>query len=146
LSLAGCHASSPAPSALFQSIYADYLHGNLDIAHTRAEQARKQFSAMGAGNTLAWAPKFRLLEAEILLKQVHYREVVELLTGDGVSIAPQGDLAIKRNVLCSLAHARLGQTEESDRELREARRLAESAHSALIADVLRASWRAIPVI
>jgi CHAT domain-containing protein len=64
--------------------------------------------------------------------------VVALLTGDGVSIPPQGDLAIKQNVLCSLAHARLGQTEESGRELREARRLAESAHSALIADVLRA--------
>jgi CHAT domain-containing protein len=137
-SLAGCHASSPPPSALFQSIYADYLHGNLDIAQARAQQARKEFSAAGAGNTLAWASKFRLLEAEILLKQSQYANVIALLTGDGVSIALQGDLAIKRNVLCSLARARLGQTEESDRELREARRLAESAHSSLIAEVLRA--------
>jgi CHAT domain-containing protein len=134
----GCHASSPEPGTLFQSIYADYLHGNLDIAHTRAEQARKEFSAASAGNTRAWAPKFRLLEAEILLRQSHTQDMIALLTGDGVSIPPQGDLAIKRTLLFGLAHARLGQSEESDREMREARRLAETVHSALIADVLRA--------
>jgi CHAT domain-containing protein len=79
-----------------------------------------------------------LLEAEILLKQDHIKDVIALLKDDGVSVPLQGDLAIKGNVLCSLAHSRLGQSEESARELREARRLAESAHSALIADVLRA--------
>lgn len=138
-SLTGCHGtSSPEPITVFQSIYNDYLHGNMDVARARAEQARKQFSAADSGSTLAWGLKFRLLEAEILLKQGRRREVIALLTDDGVSIPLQGDLAIKQNVLCGLAHSRLGQTEESARELREARRLAESAHSALIADVLRA--------
>jgi CHAT domain-containing protein len=138
-SLTGCHAtSSPEPITLFQSIYNDYLHGNMDVARARAEQARKQFSAAGSGSPQPWGLKFRLLEAEILLKQGHLSDVIALLTDDGVSIAPQGDLAIKRKVLCGLAHWRLGQSEESARELRDARRLAESAHSALIADVLRA--------
>jgi len=82
--------------------------------------------------------KFRLLEAEILVKQLRSREVIALLTANGVSIPPQGDLAIKRNVLCGMAYWRLGQSEESARELRTARQLAESARSALIADVLRA--------
>jgi CHAT domain-containing protein len=134
----GCHAAGQEPSTLFQSIYADYLHGNLDTAHARAEQARREFSAADAANTGDWAPKFLLLEAEILLRQSHTREAITLLTGDGVAIPPQGDLAIKRDVLCGLAHARLGQSQESDRELHEARRLAETAHSELIADVLRA--------
>jgi len=136
-SLTGCRgASSPEPTALFQSIYTDYLHGNLDVAHARAQQARQQFSAASSGSGLVWGLKFRLLEADILLRQAHPGDVIALLTA--VSIPPQGDLAIKRNVLCGLAHWRLAQPEESGRELREARRLAEAAHSALIADVLRA--------
>jgi CHAT domain-containing protein len=138
-SLAGCHASSPEPSALFQSIHADYLHGNLDIAHSRAEQARREFSLATPGNDAqSWALKFRLLEAEILSRQSRPKDVVALLTANGTSIPAQGDLAIKRDVLGGLAHWRLGQVEESERELRDARRLAEAAHSALIADVLRA--------
>jgi CHAT domain-containing protein len=138
-SLTGCHATSiPEPIALFQSIYNDYLHGNMDVARTRAEQARKQFSAAGSGSPLVWGLKFRLLEAEILVRQLHSKEAIALLTASGVSVPPQGDFAIKRNVLCGMAYWRLGQSEESARELREARRLAESAHSTLIADVLRA--------
>ena len=123
---------------MFQSIYADYLHGGLDAAHSRAEAARKEFSTMGSRNNPAWELKFRLLDAEILLRQGHPKEVAALLAGDGESLPAEGDPAIKRNVLLGLAHSRIGNAEESDRELREARRLAESAHSALIGDVLRA--------
>ena len=107
------------------------------MAQSRADEARKQFSAGGSGNNPAWGVKFRLLDAEILLRQSHPKEAVALLTGEG-SFPTEGDLAIKRNVLRGLAHSRLGRPEESDQELREARRQAESTHSALIGDVLRA--------
>jgi CHAT domain-containing protein len=138
LSLWGCHESASAAGALFQSIYADYLHGNLDAAQVRAEEARKEFSARDSADNRAWGLKFRLLDAEIILRQNHPKEAVALLTGGDGSFPTEGDLAIKRNVLCGLAHSRLGLSQESDQELREARRLAESAHSALIGDVLRA--------
>jgi CHAT domain-containing protein len=82
--------------------------------------------------------KFRLLDAEILLRQGHTKEALALLTTDGESFPTEGDLAVKRNVLCGLAHSRLGRRQESDQELRDARRIAESTHSVLIADVLRA--------
>lgn len=138
-SLTGCHATStPEPAALFQSIYTDYVHGDVASAGARAQAARKQFSAAGAASAPAWGLKFRLLEAEILVKQLRSREAIALLTASDVSIPPQGDLAIKRNVLCGMAYWRLGQSQESARELHAARQLAESAHSALIADVLRA--------
>ena len=138
LSLWGCHESASPAGPLFQSIYADYLHGSLDAAQLRAEKARKEFSAGDSADNRAWGLKFRLLDAEILLRQSHPKEAVALLTGGDGPFPTQGDLAIKRDVLCGLAHFRLGQPQESDRELREARRLAESAHSALIGDVLRA--------
>jgi CHAT domain-containing protein/outer membrane protein assembly factor BamD (BamD/ComL family) len=137
-SLSGCNASRPEPGTLFQSIYTDYLHGNLDVAHTRAEQARKEFSTAGSGNSPPWGVKFRLLEAEILLRQSHAEEVIALLTHDNVAVPPQGDLAIKRNLLCAMAHSKLDQSELSHQELHAARQLAESGHSVLIADVLRA--------
>jgi CHAT domain-containing protein len=137
-SLSGCHPSGrPDPAVLFQSIYSDYLHGNLDAAKARAVKARAEFSTAGPAGDPAWELRFRLLEAEVLLRQNHPRDTLVLLTG-GVAFPPAGDLAIKRDVLCGLAHSRVAQPQQSDQELREARRLAESSHSALIGEVLRA--------
>jgi CHAT domain-containing protein len=139
LDLSGCRQSaSPEPGVLFESIYRDYLHGSLDVAEGRAEIARKELSTRGSGSTPDWELKFRLLQAEILLKQRHLDDALALLSGDGVSFPSMGDLAIKRLVLRSRVQHLLGRSEESDQELREARRLAESAHSALIGDVLQA--------
>lgn len=136
--LSGCHASANAdPDAIYQSVYSDYLHGSLDVARARAAKDRKEFSTGSSGSDPTWELKFRLLEAEILLKQRHLDDAIALLTG-GASFPAVGDLAIKRLVLLGWAHYILGRSQESDQELREARRLAESAHSALIGDVLQA--------
>lgn len=137
--LSGCHPSTASdPGILFQSIRDDYLHGNLDVAQTRADEALRLSRLKGSGNDTAWEMKFRLLDAEILLRQGHTKEALALLTANPESLPTVGDLAIKRNVLCGLAHFRLGRPQESDRELREARRQAEANHSALIGEVLRA--------
>src|ERR1700722_2363347 len=137
--LSGCHESADREAgALFQSIYDDYLHGTLDVAEARPEKARREFSREGPASAPAWELKFRLLEAEILLKQGHPKEVIALLAGDDESFPTRGDLAIKLKVLCAVAPSWLGQVKESEHELRDARRLAESVDSALIGDVLRA--------
>ena len=135
--LSGCHASTaPDPGSLFQSIYSDFLHGSLDAAQARAEKARREIGPGDSQGNRTWELKFRLLEAEILLKQRHVENAIALLT-DGVSFPASGDLAIKRNLLCGWAHHILRRPEVSEPELREARRLAESSHSSLIADVLQ---------
>jgi CHAT domain-containing protein len=130
-------ASSEDPAALYQSIRSDFVHGNLGVAHSRAQAARQGLSAASSAGDAAWALRFRLLEAEILLGERQQQEVIALLTNDP-SFPLQGDLAIKRNLLCSRAHDHLGRPQESDQELREARRLAELSHSALMGEVLRA--------
>ena len=91
----------------------------------KAEKARKDFSANGAD----WAMKFRLLEAEILTYQGRRPEVIALLNSPGVIYPTVGDLAIKRNLLCGLAHARLGQAQQADAELQEAQRLSDASNS-----------------
>ena len=101
------------------------------------ERAHLAFSTARFASDPTWSLKFRLLEAEILLGQNQHEEVIARLT-QGVSFPPAGDLTIKRILLCSRAHAHLGRSEESARELREARRLAELSRSPLLGDVLRA--------
>ena len=136
--MSGCHASaSPDPTAIYQSIYSDFVHGDLAVAELRAEKARKEFSIESSESNVTWELKFRLLEADILNKQSRWADVIALL-GSGVSFPSSGDLAIKRNLLCSPAHRYLKSFQESDQELREARRLAELDNSVLIGEVLRA--------
>jgi CHAT domain-containing protein len=132
--LTGCHSSATGdPATIFQDIHSDFLHGNLDFAQQKAEKARKDFSARGAD----WSMKFRLLEAEIRTYQGRRPDVLALLNSAGVSYPAAGDLAIKRNLLCGLAHARLGQSQQSNMELQEARRLSDASNSELNGEVLR---------
>jgi CHAT domain-containing protein len=123
---------------LFHSISADYLHGDLEVARTRAARARGDFTTGHPQSGSTWGLRFGLLEAEILLRQDKPRDALAILTGPGSSIPIQRDLVIKYNLLSGLAHDRLDNSQLGDQELREARRLAEGAHSTLIADVLRA--------
>ena len=135
--VSGCHKESD-PGALFQSISADYLHGDLELARKRAARARDEFSAGKSQPDTTWGLQFRLLEAEIALRQDQSKDAIAILTGPGSATPTQGDVAIKFNLLSGLARARLAHTPGDDQNLREARRLAEAEHSALIADVLRA--------
>jgi CHAT domain-containing protein len=138
LILAGCHPSSARPEALFQCAYTEYLHGNLEVAHAKAAQASNDFAAAGTDSALEWALKFRLLDAQVLLTQFRPKDVVALLGCDRAATPAQSDPAVKWHLLCGRAYSRLGEPGQSERELLAARQLAESTHSSLIAEVLRA--------
>ena len=130
----GCHSSKTAdPGAIWQSIHEDFLHGNLDIARQKADEARRDYSA---GNP-DWGMRFRLLEAEILVYQGRGPDVITLLNSPGVSYPVVGDDAIKRHLLCALAHSGLGQAQQADLELEQARRLSDASNSKLNGEVLR---------
>jgi CHAT domain-containing protein len=132
--LVGCHSSKTAdPAATWESIHEDFLHGNLDVARKKADDARRDYST---GNP-QWATRFRLLEAEILIYQGRNRDVITLLNSPGVSYPVVGDDAIKRDLLCALAHSGLGQAQQADLELQQARRLSNASNSKLNGEVLR---------
>jgi CHAT domain-containing protein len=128
--LTGCQPARPSPEALFDSVYTEYVHGNLEAAYTHAEQARK---GQPPG---PWLVKFQLLEADILVRRGQLDEVVRLLSCDGPPSSARDDATIKRRLLCGRAHARLEKPTESAQELQSAHQLAQLAHSPLIADVL----------
>jgi CHAT domain-containing protein len=136
--LTGCHSAGPDPSALLQAIAADFLHGDLEVAQHRAAIARKEFSDSQLRGGASWGLRFGLLEAEILLRQYRPGEALALLSEAGAPDPAQADLVIKRDVLLALAHSRLDQLARAEQELRQARELAESRHSTLMGDVLRA--------
>ena len=118
MTLAGCRSTAPVdPAAVYQNIRSDYLRGNLAVAQQNAEKALKAFSASDAD----WAIRFSLLDAEILSSQGRRPEAIALLNDPGVTYPASGDLAVKRALLCGLAHAKLGQDEHSDTELQKAK-------------------------
>ena len=123
----------PSPSVLYESIYADYVHGDLNTAEARAAQSAEKFSKVDAD----WARRFRLLQAEVLLRLSRTQEAMELLDALGTSLPAQGDVVIKFNLLSARANFRLKKPDIAARELGEARRLAEATHSRLMGELLR---------
>jgi CHAT domain-containing protein len=136
--LTGCHASArPDPATLYQSAYDDFLRGNLNAVQTKAAQARGDLPSEASRTGPNWELKFRLLQAEALLYQGEQQAVIALLN-DCTPFPSGGDPAIKQRLLCSRAHLHLGSREQSEQELRDARQLADSTHSRLVGEVLRA--------
>ena len=132
--LAGCRSSRIAdPATTWQSIHDDFLHGNLNVAQQKADKALRDYSTDNSD----WGTRFRLLEAEILIYQGRRPDVIALLNSPGVTYPVTGDAAIKRNLLCGLAHAGLGQEQQADLELHQARRLSDASNSQLNGEVLR---------
>jgi CHAT domain-containing protein/tetratricopeptide (TPR) repeat protein len=130
----GCRPKpTPDPTVTFKQISSDSLHGNLQVAYEKADEARQSYATSDAD----WSLRFRLLEAEVLIYQGRRSEAIGLLEAPGISYPTIGDNAIKRNVLCALGHATLGQGGQADQELSEAQRLADASHSKLIGEVLR---------
>jgi CHAT domain-containing protein len=123
----------PDPSALYQGIYDDYMHGNLDVAEARAARAYQDISKEDRD----WGWRFRLLQAEVCLRLSRTQDAMELLSGLGASPPDQSDIAIKFNLLSALANFRLEKPDVAARELREARRQAEATNSRLMGELLR---------
>ncbi len=140
--LPGCHAPAGTdPEVLFQNISSDFLQGNLELARARAEKARAAYAAgasRGRGGDRFQEARFRLLEADILLRQNDAKAALALLGCSGEPLPQSADLAVRQAWLCGLSHLRLGQPEQANQEVRDARRLAEAAGSTLIGEVLRA--------
>jgi CHAT domain-containing protein/tetratricopeptide (TPR) repeat protein len=135
--LAGCHRAGtvgPDPGTLYQSIGEAFLRGDLDGARARAERARH---ASSAGRDAYWEARFNLQEAQILLHQSRPADALDLMHQLPSPAGSRTDLAIRQAWLAGFAHFRLRKEEESDRELAEAHRLADSTRSSLLCEVLR---------
>ena len=141
--LAAAFSTAAAPptgaAAQFGSIHDDFVHGNLDVAFARAEAARLAILRASDTESLGWAQRFLLLEAEVLISQGKRTQAIDLLECPRTaSFAAAADLAIRRKLLCGLAHLRLNRLSESVAELREARRLTMSSDRRLMGEVLAA--------
>ena len=125
--------SDPDPASLYESVYADYLHGSLDTAEVRAGQAFQKYSKSDPN----WALRFQLMQAEVRLHQARTPDAMLILNSLGAAPAAQGDVAVKFHLLSAVANSRLHNSDIAVRELGEARRLAGSTHSHLMGEVLR---------
>jgi CHAT domain-containing protein len=134
VTFSGCRSfAHQNPAVVYQNIHKEFLHGNLSIAQHQVEIARKEFARRNPD----WDTKFRLLEAEVLTYQGASPDVAILLNCDNRAYPAVGDIEIKRKLLCSVAHARLGRLQGSDQELQEAQRLSAATNSSLQGEVLQ---------
>lgn len=125
--------SDPLPASLYESVYADYLHGSLVTAEARAAQAFQKYSKKDSG----WGLRFRLLQAEVQLHQSRTPDAMLILASLDIRPTAQSDVAVKFHLLSAVANSRLHNSDIAARELDQARRLAESTHSHLMGEVLR---------
>lgn len=133
-SITGCRAPRPVDTAArFEQIRADFHQGHLDAAQRAASAERLELLPRDP----EWSFKFCLLDAEILSSQGRSQDVVNALEDRSRTFSPGGDLAIKQEILLSLAHARLGQPQLASAELQKAQRLAGTAQSPLESEVAR---------
>jgi len=134
VSLWGCHHAKPDdPAAEYRRIWSEFLKGNLDVAQQASASERTKL----AGRDGEWTYRFCLLEAEILSFRGQSQDVVAVLDEGSKSFIPGGDYAIKRDILLSVAYARIGQPERSASELADAKHLSAETHSGLEGEVLR---------
>jgi len=84
-----------------------------------------------------WSYRFSLLEADIFQFQGRSQDVVDVLDLPTPAFTPRGDLVIQRDMLLSLADARLGRQQRSLEEMQAAESLSVATHSSLQGDVLR---------
>jgi CHAT domain-containing protein len=138
LAAIACAGAAVAPNvaAQFDSVYGDFLHGSLDVAYARADAARTALARESGGERSEWSQRFRLLEAEVLIYQAKRSRAIELLACSRVEASARTELAIRRKLLCGLAHLRLNRVTEAVAEVRDARRLAEASDPALLGEVL----------
>ena len=120
------------PQLVYEHARKTFIHGNLALSQREAEDGYQRFR----DSSPEWAWKFKTLEAEAILWQGMYPNVLTLLDFD---VSPSdGILMTKILALRAAAHARLGQFKEAEICLNEGDRLCKGSDDANCGDVIRA--------
>ena len=110
-----CCSRPPNPQVAFDDAQRTFQHGDL----IRAEQEAKHGYERFRHSDPEWAWRFRNLEAETLAWRGMYKNALELLASQPAQLTNQ-DLKIVRLAMEGVAHARLHDFGESEKDLREA--------------------------
>jgi CHAT domain-containing protein len=110
------------PEAVYSVIEKLIIHGDLEAAHQKAQQASANLGQQNA----EWAWKFRLLDARALLREGKNEEVLTMLSEALPSYLATTDIGLERVVLQAWAYTSLGRRDESNRTLQDAQRLANT--------------------
>jgi CHAT domain-containing protein len=134
LGVSGCArtALSRQPAALYQDAEQKFQHGDLAGAFNESDAAYKRFS----GRNEDWALRFRMLDAEVLVWRGLNRDALQLLDPELPAAFSTGDTAVRREILRGLAHSALQESDDADRYVDVAERLAQSNRSDLMGEVI----------
>lgn len=128
----GC-SRRDSPQASFQRAQQTLRHGDLIRAQDEAEQGYQSSLASGP----EWARKFRILEAEALLRRGMYPQVLVLLDAEPNSPDPR-DSVVEVLALKGAAHARLHQFAQAEQNLGQAEALCSALQEVACGEIYRA--------
>jgi CHAT domain-containing protein/tetratricopeptide (TPR) repeat protein len=127
----GC-SFSPSAESSFDHAYQVFLHGDLRQAQKEAERGCDRFQRSNP----EWAWKFRVLEAETLLRRGMSQEALAVLHIQ--SAASDKNLVVEMLAIEGIAYARLHSFPEADGSLQRATQLCAEVQEASCGSVLRA--------
>lgn len=130
--LPACNQEKRAQAA-FEHARQTFIQGRLDRSQKEAERGYRRFS----GISPEWAWKFEILQAQSLLWQGNYPEVLRVLDKDTTRSASIG-VTISLLTLRGLAHARELKLEDASRELDTARQMCARAPASSCGEVYQA--------
>ncbi|MGA2903579.1 MAG: CHAT domain-containing protein [Candidatus Korobacteraceae bacterium] len=124
----GCNlGSKPDPQKDYQQARLTMVRGDLVKAEQQAKAGRDQNSQQ----SIEWAWKFRILEAEILAYRKLNQEALSTLDSPLPADLAGGDEAIRKHMVEGLALARLDRDQEADEHLQKADQLCQLNRSSL---------------
>jgi CHAT domain-containing protein/Tfp pilus assembly protein PilF len=130
----GLSCSRPeSPQAAFDHAYNTFLHGDLKQSQDEAHAECQRFR----GSRPEWARKFRILEAESLLWQGMYAQVLTLLNPQPTRPDNQ-DSMIEILAIEGVAHAGLHQFPEAEEKLGRAMQMCQLSSEVTCGDAIRA--------
>ncbi|KAA6456413.1 CHAT domain-containing protein [Acidobacteria bacterium AB60] len=135
---AGCHKPQEAPQspqALYDSIRARYVHGDLSGSQVAADQAVARFTP----GDPAWEWRFRFLDASIRLWQGKSAEALALMQKELPASLPPAEFAVQRYELRVFAFTRLGKLAQAEAEAQQALKISADTHSPFRAEACLAA-------
>src|SRR5437660_5151682 len=133
VSLSGCSREQP-PQKAYEQIVSEINHGDLSAARRAADEAITRYGP----DSQEWSWRFRILKAQVLISQSAPQEALAILRGELPPGLATKDVAVRKILLEGTAYRSAQEFGPAEKQLNEAKRLAESFQPQLLCEVLNA--------
>jgi CHAT domain-containing protein len=122
------------PKLVYERIFSEIVHGDLQSAGTESDQAIQLYSLRSP----EWGWRFKILKAQVLVTQSRGQEALDVLRGDLPASLASSDVAVRKLMFEGSAYRIKQDFTNSEKKLAQAEKAANSSQPALLSEVLNA--------